>query len=55
MKKAQLRFAVINALPDGVAKTKYLLELLNENDMQPTLPDQPDTASRVAISSLLDE
>ena len=54
MKKAELRFAVIYASPDGVAKTNYPLQLLNETDMKPSQP-QVGSTLRIAIHSLLDD
>lgn len=54
LKRAQLRFSVINALPDGEMKTKYLLELLQNQELL-TASNSADPQSRVSISSLISD
>ena len=59
MKKTQLRFNVINALPDDEAKTKLLQELLQSSDMQPSQHStgissaNAGSTSRVSIDRLI--
>ena len=58
IKKAQLRFSIISALPAGEEKTRLLLEMLDTTTGTAKKTDSQDSSagtSRVSISSLVDD